>query len=199
VRFKDYRKGEVEMSKVEVKGRVSPYPMPVAILGVMLKDRPNFMTIAWFNRFNGNPSIWGVGIGKGKITLEAIEKHGQFSINFPSSDQIAVTDYCGIVSGRDVDKSRLFNVFNGTLEHAPMIEECPLNLECTLYKLVELPKAVLVLGEVISAYSDDRFMTNSILDPKKVDPILLTQPDNHYWTIGDIVGDAFEVGNKLKQ
>lgn len=187
------------MSKVEVKGRVSPFPMPVAILGVMLKDRPNFMTIAWFNRFNGNPSIWGVGIGKGKITLEAIEKHGQFSINFPSSDQIAVTDYCGIVSGRDVDKSRLFNVFNGTLEHAPMIEECPLNLECTLYKLVELPKAVLVLGEVISAYSDYRFMTNSILDPKKIDPILLTQPDNHYWTIGDIVGDAFEVGNKLKQ
>ncbi|MHA2027235.1 MAG: hypothetical protein ACXACG_00360 [Candidatus Thorarchaeota archaeon] len=53
------------MSKVELKGRVFPYPMPVAILGVMLDDKPNFMTIAWFNRFNGNPSIWGVGIGKG--------------------------------------------------------------------------------------------------------------------------------------
>lgn len=64
---------------------------------------------------------------------------------------------------------------------------------------MDLPKAALVLGEVITAYSDDRFMTNGVLDPKKIDLILLTQPDNHYWTIGDIVGDAFEVGKKLKQ
>lgn len=187
------------MSKVEVSGRVSPFPMPVAILGVMVDNKPNFMTIAWFNRFNGTPSIWGVGIGKGKITLEAIEKHREFSINFPSSSLVVETDYCGITSGRDVDKASLFEVFNGTLENAPMIKECPLNLECQLYELVDLPKAILVLGEVMTAYSDDRFMTNGILDPKKIDPILLTQPDNHYWTIGEIVGNAFAVGKKLKR
>lgn len=187
------------MSKVELTGRVSPYPMPVAILGVMTDEKPNFMTIAWFNRFNGNPSIWGVGIGKGKITLEAIEKHREFSINFPSSKQVVETDYCGIMSGRDVDKARLFKVFNGKLEHAPMIEECPLNLECKLHDLVDLPRAVLVLGEVIAAYSNDSFMTGGVLDPKKIDPILLTQPDNHYWTIGDIVGNAFEIGKNLSK
>ncbi|MBY8998765.1 MAG: flavin reductase, partial [Candidatus Thorarchaeota archaeon] len=93
----------------------------------------------------------------------------------------------------------LFEVLNGTLENAPMIKECPLNLECQLYELVDLPKAILVLGEVMTAYSDDRFMTNGILDPKKIDPILLTQPDNHYWTIGEIVGNAFAVGKKLKR
>jgi flavin reductase (DIM6/NTAB) family NADH-FMN oxidoreductase RutF len=70
------------MQKAELTGRVSLYPMPVAILGVMTDEKPNFITIAWFNRFNGNPQIWGVGISKGKITLEAIEKHREFSINF---------------------------------------------------------------------------------------------------------------------
>jgi len=184
---------------MELRGRVSPYPMPVAILGVMVNNKPNFMTIAWFNRFNGNPSIWGVGIGKGKITLEAIEKHQEFSINFPNSSLMVETDYCGIISGRDVDKSKLFKIFHGTLENAPMIEDCPLNLECSVYHLVDLPKAILVLGEVKTAYSDEKYMTEGILDPKKIDPLLLTQPDNHYWTIGEIVGDAFEVGEKLKQ
>ncbi len=186
------------MSKVVVSGRVSPYPMPVAILGAMVNDRPNFMTIAWFNRLNGNPSIWGVGIGKNKLSLEGIRKNREFSINFPNSSQVVETDYCGITSGRDVDKAPLFEVFKGKLEYAPMIQECSLNLECSLHQLVDLPKAVLVLGEVKTAYSDEKYMTDGILDPKKIDPILLTQPDNHYWTIGDIVGDAFAIGKTFR-
>ncbi|MFW9963896.1 MAG: hypothetical protein ACFFCX_10055 [Candidatus Sifarchaeia archaeon] len=55
-----------------------------------------------------------------------------------------------------------------------------MNLECTVCKLEDLPKAVLVFREVMFAYSDDRFMPDGVLDPKKIDPILLTQPDNHY-------------------
>jgi flavin reductase (DIM6/NTAB) family NADH-FMN oxidoreductase RutF len=188
----------MDMVKVEVSGRVSPYPMPVAILGVIADGKPNFMTIAWFNRFNGNPSIWGIGIGKGKLTLEAIEKHREFSINFPSSKQVVEADYCGIRSGRDVDKAALFKVFRGTLENTPMIQECPLNLELKFHELVDLPKAKLVLGEVITSYSEDKYLSNGRLDPKKIDPILLTQPDNHYWSIGEIVGDAFAIGKKLE-
>ncbi|MHA2374166.1 MAG: flavin reductase family protein [Candidatus Thorarchaeota archaeon] len=187
------------MSKIELKSRVSPYPMPVIIAGTIIDNRPNFMAVAWFNRLNGTPPLWGMSIGKKQYTLEGIRANGNFSINVPSADLVTETDYVGIVSGRDADKSSIFNVFYGKMETAPMIRECPLTMECTVHDIIELPSSVLVLGDPITAYTEERFMTDGKLDPMKIDPFMLTQPDNHYWRLGEIVADAFAVGKKLSK
>lgn len=187
------------MSKIEIGPRVSPYPMQVVIVGTIVDDQPNFMTVAWMNRLNGNPPIWGLAIGKKAYTLKGIKVNRTFSINIPSIDLVAEADYVGIVSGRNVDKSKLFEVFYGKLESVPMIQECPLCVECKVYDIVELPRTDLVLGEIIAAYTEERYMSDGKLDPKKINPFMLTQPDNHYWGLGKIVADAFAIGKTITE
>jgi flavin reductase (DIM6/NTAB) family NADH-FMN oxidoreductase RutF len=82
-----------------------------------------------------------------------------------------------------------------------MIEECPLNLECKLVQTVELPTNNLYIGEIIASYTDtdESCMTEGKLDIQKLNPLLLTMPDNRYWTVGAFVGNAWEAGKGLKQ
>ena len=186
------------MSKIKIRPDISPFPMPVAIVGALVNDRPNFMTVAWFNRLNGRPPIWGVALGKKQYTLEGIRKNKVFSINIPNVNLVEQVDYCGITSGRKVDKSKLFNIFYGELESVPMVQECPLCLECRVYDIIELPGISLVLGEVITAYTEAHYLTENKLDSKKIDPFTFSQPDNKYWALGDMVADAFSIGKKFK-
>jgi flavin reductase (DIM6/NTAB) family NADH-FMN oxidoreductase RutF len=109
------------------------------------------------------------------------------------------TDYCGIRSGKDVDKSEIFEIFYGNLENAPMIKECPVTAECTLHELVDLSTHYLVLGEVKHIYSEERFMTNGVLDQKKLNFLLFTNPARQYWTLGNVVADAYSIGKKLEK
>lgn len=186
------------MSKIKIKPNISPFPMPVAIIGALVNGRPNFMTVAWFNRLNGKPPIWGIAFGKRQYTLEGIKANKTFSINIPNTNLITKADYCGIVSGRKVDKSKLFNIFYGELGSVPMIQECPLSLECHVYNIIELPGVTLVLGEVITAFTEEQYMSKDKLDSMKIDPFTFSQPDNKYWALGDMVADAFTIGRTLK-
>jgi hypothetical protein len=111
---------------------------------------------------------------------------------------IEETDYCGIVSGKKEDKSKLFEVFYGKFENAPMIKNCSLNLECGLVETLELPTHYLFVGEILEAYSEERYLTDGILDIKKMKPLLLTMPDNSYWTVGNYEGAAWKIGLRLK-
>ncbi len=76
-----------------------------------------------------------------------------FSVNFPNADLVMKTDYCGIRSGKRFDKSKLFDVFYGNLNAAPMIKECPVTAECELYDLIDVSSHYIVLGEVKHIYS----------------------------------------------
>ncbi len=75
-------------------------------------------------------------MNKRHYTNTGIRKNGTFSVNIPSAEMVKETDYCGLLSGKDVDKAELFENFYGKLWTAPMIEECPLNIECRLIKTV---------------------------------------------------------------
>ena len=108
------------------------------------------------------------------------------------------TDYCGLVSGRDRDKAALFDVFYGELGTAPMITECPLSLECQLEITIENPTNNFYIGEIIASYIEERYLTGDVPDIKKINPLLLTMPDNRFWTIGEYAGDAWSIGKKLK-
>lgn len=107
------------------------------------------------------------------------------------------TDYCGLVSGEKIDKSDLFEVFYGELGTAPMIKECTLNLECRLTETLEFPTNYFFVGEIIATYSEEKYLTQGKPDIKKMEPLLLTMPDNSYWTVGDYAGAAWEIGKSL--
>lgn len=190
---------ELKMTKVEIDSGAAPFPKPIVLLGSVVNGRPNFFTVAWFNRMSMSPNIWGAAVGKTKHTLLGIKENKTFSFNFPDADLVVKTDYCGIRSGRDVDKSKLFDVFYGKLEKAPMIRECPVTAECTLYELIDISTHYLVLGEVKHIYSEERYMTDGVLDQKKLNFLLFTKPAQQYWTLGEVVADAYSVGKQLDE
>lgn len=185
--------------KVKINNNVFVYPMPVTLLGANVGGKANFMTLGWVSRVNANPPMLGVGVHKSHYTAEGIKENKSFSVNFPEAEMIRETDYCGIVSGEKADKSGLFEVFYGELETAPMIKECTLNLECKLVETIEFPTNYFFVGEIVGAYSEEQYMTQGKPDIKKMEPLLLTMPDNSYWKVGDYAGEAWKSGKAVKE
>lgn len=186
------------MQKLNIDTNVYLYPMPVVLVGVEVQGKPNFMTVGWVSRVNLKPPMIAIGINKAHYTPKGIQENGAFSINIPTRSMVEVTDYCGLVSGRTADKSELFKAFYGELHGAPMIAECPLNMECKLVDTVDLPSNYLFIGEIVGAYCGEEFMTDGNPDIKKIDPFLLTMPDKRYWGIGEFVAKAWSVGKERK-
>jgi flavin reductase (DIM6/NTAB) family NADH-FMN oxidoreductase RutF len=172
-------------------------PMPVVLVGAIVEGKPNFMTAGWVSRVNYVPPMIAVSVSKEHYTPLGINSHASFSVNLPGADLVAKTDYCGVVSGREADKSKLFDLFYGALESAPMIKQCPLCLECRLVDVVPLPTNDLYIGEIVGAYSEDRYLTDGKPDIKKMNPLFLTMPDNRYWKLGDFAEMAWSVGRTL--
>ena len=117
----------------------------------------------------------------------------------PSTDLVAETDYVGLVSGRKSDKSTLFDIFYGELEHAPLIQECPLCLELSLHTRVELPTNSVFIGEITNGWCEQSCLTDGVPDAAKIAPFILTMPDNIYWSLDRPVGKAWNAGKALKK
>ncbi len=188
--------GKIQIGKMSIGRNIFIYPMPVVLAGTQAGDRANFMAVGWIARANLNPPMIAIGLHKSHFTCELIKKNEAFSINVPGRDLMEKTDYCGLVSGEKTDKSKVFEVFYGTLDCTPMIRDCPLCFECKLFQTVDLPSHYLFVGEIIESYTEERFLTDGKLDVKKVDPLLLTMPDNNYWAVGERIGKAWSEGKK---
>lgn len=185
------------IEKVSIGTNATICPMPVTLIGSMVQGRPNFMTVAFISRINMQPPLICMGLNKRSATREAVLANKTFSINFPPAEMVEKADYCGLVSGKDVDKSGLFEVFYGSLPDVPMIRECSLSFECKVTETHEFTSHTCIFGEIIATHLNADCFTDDKPDPKKINPILLTMPDNEYWTIGNPVGKAWTAGRVL--
>ena len=170
------------------------YPMPAVLVGVNVAGKANFMTVAWCGITAYKPPSLMVGINKERYTLKGIAPKGVFSVNVPSTDQVKLVDYCGIYSGAKKDKSKVFTVFYGALKEAPLIEQCPVNLECRVKHLLDMESHIVVLGEITETYVSETCLTDGKADTKKIDPLAFSFPDGQYWRMGEAVGRAFQIG-----
>jgi len=187
------------MSKIKLDQRFSPYQMPSVIIGSIADGRPNFMLCTWVSRVNRAPPIWIASINRKHLTMNSIRENGNFSMNFPSADLVERTDYVGITSGRDADKSAVFNIFYGETK-APMIEECVLNMELEVEEMIERPDHFIILAKSINTYASQQILTDNKPDIKKMNQIVYTGAEGQpsYWTVGEKIGKAFSIGKKLK-
>ena len=186
------------MEKVRLDPAQFP-PMPVALAGTVVAGRVNFMAAGWITRVSHTPPLIGVSINHRQWTGNGIQETGAFSLCFPGPALVEKTDCCGLVSGRNADKSALFDVFYGDVPGAPMIRQCPLCLELRLYQTVELPSNRFFIGEIAAAWADGAILADGKVDVDKFQPLLLTMPDNRYWTLGNPVAHAWSVGKALKK
>ena len=186
------------MTKIVIEKNQFCLPWIQTLLGTHVNGKANFMALDWLTRVNFQPAMLGICVGKSHASNAAIREHGQFSVNIPTVDMVGVTDYCGVVSGKTVDKSKIFDIFYGELKTAPLIKDCPLNIECKLFQTVDLPTNTLFIGEIVNIYSEEQYLENGKPNVKKIRPFLLTMPDNRFWSVGEQVGSAWKDGLKYK-
>lgn len=178
------------------------YPIPIILAGAMVQNKPNFETIGDVGIVGIKPPIVFISSGNNHYTNEGIIEHQTFSINFPPTTLLAETDYCGVVSGRNHDKSKLFTVFYGELGTAPMIEECPVNLECKVLKEFSIQHRQVFIGDVIQTYVNKELIKEKngkkqVKEMKYLDPIVYSL-DNKYYKIGEAIGEGYQEYKKLK-
>ena len=155
------------MGKIRINANVFLYPMPVVLVGTMVKGKPNFMAVGWISRVNANPPMLVIGINRNHLTPEGIKENGTFSVNIPRADMVEKVDYCGIVSGRKAEKDGIFQVFYGEQKTAPMIDDCPICMECKVFDTIELPTNYLIIGQITAAFAEEKCLTNNKPDVQR--------------------------------
>ena len=184
------------MDKTKIGPKTVLYPMPAVLVGTLINNIPNFMTAAWSGIACSNPPSVSVAVQPPRYTYKGIEENKTFSINVPSADMVKEVDFCGIYSGRNTDKSQLFKIFYGSIETAPLIEECPINLECRVSNSLELGSHTLFIGQIVETHvSNDCFNKESI-DTGRVNPLIFAAPTRQYHRLGETVAPAFSIGRK---
>ena len=182
--------------KINLGAKNCLYPILTTLVGANVVGNPNYITIAHVGIMNHH-SI-SLSMNKKHYTNAGIKENGTFSVNIPSVEMVKKADYCGIVSSKKVDKGKLFDNFYGKLKTAPMIKECPINMECRLIQMVDLPQHDVFIGEVVETYCDEQYLTEGVVDFSKVRPILFVMNDKSYWKLGEQFATAWNIGNELK-
>jgi flavin reductase (DIM6/NTAB) family NADH-FMN oxidoreductase RutF len=183
--------------KTSIGAKNCLYPLPTTLIGATVDGKPNYIAIAHI----GVMALRHISVSMNKrhYTNAGIVKNGTFSVNLPSVDMVCKTDYCGLVSGRDVYKGALFTTFYGQLGTAPMIEECPISIECRLVRTIDFDTHDVFVGQVVETYCDERCLTDGTVDFSQVRPLLFVMNDRSYWTLGQRHAKAWDIGKGLGQ
>ena len=181
--------------------------VPIVLIGAYVNNKPTYNVVGNFGvlRISSPPTIY-ISTGKQHYTTQGIRENNSFSVNIPSAELVQLTDYCGSVSGHNVDKSAVFGSFYGTLKSAPMILECPINFECTVIRHLSdvFPDGDIFFAEIVETYIGERYLTADGTinrcepDINKVNPIFLGS-DWNYWVLGNTIAKAFSVGKNHKK
>ncbi len=186
------------MNKVKLGAGVPPIALPICLLGSVVDGKPTFCPIAWSTIIDDEPPRIGLVTAKKRYTKDGIVENGTFSVNIPDTKMAERTDYCGIVSGYDVDKSEVFETFKGETE-APMIANCPITAECRLEKIIEFEGTDLIVGKIVNVYADNEVLDQDITDALKMNPLLYFTNGSIYYSLGENIGKAFKIGKEFSQ
>jgi flavin reductase (DIM6/NTAB) family NADH-FMN oxidoreductase RutF len=180
------------------------FPCPVALVVTGDMDKANIATIAWVSLLTSIPPSLGISVGTKGFSGEAIIRNKEFTVNIATVDIMTEADYCGISSGIDIDKFAETGLTKmpSTVIKAPIIKECPLNLECRLVESGMVGRTNHFIGEIVETHID----TDKLKDPKQYgsvdidmfNPLIYIGGAREYRRIGEKVGDAYAIGQKLK-
>ncbi len=137
------------------------YPVPAALVSCCDKEgRPNLLTIAWTGTVCSDPPMVSISVRRSRYSHRLISETGDFVINLTTEALAAVTDTCGVRSGKDVDKFREYGLtpFDSKTVKAPGVLESPVNIECRVVEKLELGSHDMFLAEVTCVQADERYM-----------------------------------------
>ena len=148
------------MAKKEFKGSSLMGPLPVTMVSVGNMENSNIITVAWTGIVCSAPPRVYVSIRKDRYSYDFVKNCGEFVINLVSDKLLPACDYCGIRSGRDMDKFAEMKLTKGKSTHVatPFINECPIALECKVFQVLELGSHDMFLADVVAIHVDEEII-----------------------------------------
>ena len=138
------------------------YPLPAVMVSVGNKQgKTNIITVAWTGTICTNPAMVYISVRPERYSYQMIKESGEFVINLTTEKLVKATDYCGVKSGRDVDKWKEMNLHQEqaeTLEYSPLILESPVNIECKVVEIKELGSHHMFLANVTAVHADEAYL-----------------------------------------
>ncbi len=178
------------MSKQSWKPGNMLYPLPVVMVSCNRKgEKPNIVTVAWTGTICSDPAMVSISVRPERYSHDIIEETGEFVINLVTKDLTYATDYCGVRSGRDVDKFKEMNLtpLPSKMIDAVGIEESPVNIECKVVEVKKLGSHDMFIAEVVNVTVDDRYMDeNNKFNLNDSD--LVAYSHGEYFTLGEKIG-----------
>jgi flavin reductase (DIM6/NTAB) family NADH-FMN oxidoreductase RutF len=152
------------MSKVSFKPGTMVYPVPAVMVSCgIAPDSHNIITIAWTGILNSEPPMTYIAVRKSRHSHSILVKDREFVINLGSENLVHQIDFCGVKSGKDVNKWKLQNLtpIAATKVSCPMIKESPVNIECKVTQILELPSHDVFIAEIVAVNADEALMNKS--------------------------------------
>ena len=176
-------------------------PVPVVLISCGTVEKPNVFTVAWAGTVCTHPPMISISVRPGRFSYPLIKESGEFVLNLPSASMARAVDFCGVKSGREVDKFALcgLTAVPAAGVSAPAVEECPVRFSCKVKSVTPLGTYDLFLAEIVSIEADEAlFEENGRLALEKAD--LLAYSHGEYSTLGKKVGSfGFSVRKKKKR
>lgn len=172
----DEKRGLQGVAKINFKPGNMLYPLPVVMVSMQGRDgKKNIITIAWAGTVCTNPPMVSISIRPERYSYDIIRETGEFVINLTTRELAKATDYCGVRSGRDVDKFKDMHLtaMEGQEVKAPLIAESPVNIECKVVRVEELGSHHMFVAQVVAVTVDDAYMNDrGGFELAKADPLV---------------------------
>ncbi|MCI9489550.1 flavin reductase family protein [Lachnospiraceae bacterium 48-42] len=167
------------------------YPLPAVMVSTAdLTGNDNIITVAWTGTVCTNPAMLYISVRPERYSYHMLKESGEFAVNLTTEKLARATDWCGVRSGRDVDKWKETGLTRGKaqkLQYAPVIQESPVNLECKVCEVKELGSHHMFLAEVLAVQADESFMKKDGKFELNASG-LLAYSHGEYFTLGKELG-----------
>lgn len=188
------------MSKVQWKGGTFIYPIPAVMVSCGTMEKSNIITVAWTGILNTNPAMCYISVRPERYSHDIIKENGEFAINLTTRQLAYAADWCGVKSGRDVDK---FEEMKLTKEKAniisvPLIKESPVSVECKVKEIVPLGSHDMFVAEIVAIDADEKYIDEKgAFDIGKCD--LIAYANGGYYPLESKIGKfGYSVQKKSK-
>lgn len=179
------------MAKQQWKPGNMLYPLPAVMVSVADKEQNyNIITVAWAGTICTNPPMLSISVRPERYSYRMIKETREFVVNITTESLAYATDYCGVRSGRDVDKFQEMKLtpVPGHKVKAPLIQESPVNIECKVKEILELGSHHMFLAEVVAVHADEAYMNESNqFELSKAKPLVYSHGE--YYGLGKRLGN----------
>jgi flavin reductase (DIM6/NTAB) family NADH-FMN oxidoreductase RutF len=178
------------MAKVTLERNAFLAPVPVTLMSCVGADGSvNLMAVSWTSVACAVPAIVSVAIRTDRQSYGLIRETGEFVLNIPPASLIRAVDFCGTASGGTVDKLSRANLtpVPALKVRPPLIEECPINLECVVQRTLPLGSHDLFLAEVVAVHADAGVVEDGMIILGRVAPLVYDPFGGDYWSLKEVV------------